>query len=365
MPDVSRIKVLQIFGILDAGGAETRTLEMIPLLKEQGFDIDFVTLTGRKGYLAPNFEELGCRVIPMRLGPSFPLIFTRFMRQQRYEVIHSHVATASGALLFLSRAASVSRRIAHFRSDGDAHASTTRRNVQRWIGRLLIRLNATDILGVSPGSLSAGYREDWASDPRCRVIPNGLPALSFPRGRYTPSPDLRLVNVGRPLPTKRRAFVAEVAHHLALDGRSVNVTYVGPAGDDITPYTESAGGSLPVSFHGTGVIADVRGVLQSQDVLVFPSTREGLPGTVLEALSVGLPVVATDIPGTRYIAQLLPGVHLLPGEAAPEAWARTVVQASLASDERRAEIASAFAAGPFTTARASQELGGVYARASR
>ena len=39
----------------------------------------------------------------------------------------------------------------------------------------LIRRFATHIVGVSPGSLSHGYRRDWESDPRVSVIPNGLP----------------------------------------------------------------------------------------------------------------------------------------------------------------------------------------------
>jgi glycosyltransferase involved in cell wall biosynthesis len=46
---------------------------------------------------------------------------------------------------------------------------------------------------------------------------------------------------------------------------------------------------------------EIAGVLNACDVFVNPSHNEGLPNTVLEAGAVGLPVIATDVGGTREI----------------------------------------------------------------
>ncbi len=54
-----------------------------------------------------------------------------------------------------------------------------------------------------------------------------------------------------------------------------------------------------VTFHGARSPTDVGRFLESADVLVHPSTSEGTPAVVLEAMAVGLPVIASDIDAHR------------------------------------------------------------------
>src|SRR6185312_4814102 len=48
-----------------------------------------------------------------------------------------------------------------------------------------------------------------------------------------------------------------------------------------------------------GHFHDVRKVFELMDVYVLSSTREGLPNTVLEAMSLEVPIVSTDVDGVR------------------------------------------------------------------
>lgn len=63
--------------------------------------------------------------------------------------------------------------------------------------------------------------------------------------------------------------------------------------------------------------ADVQSLFAAADVFVAPSRAEGgTPFAVLEALATGLPVVASDIPGHRYIAEAVSACTVTTGDPA-------------------------------------------------
>ena len=60
-------------------------------------------------------------------------------------------------------------------------------------------------------------------------------------------------------------------------------------------------------WHESGVItwlghrSDISNIYNNSDMAVLPSYGEGLPKSLLEACSCGLPIIATDVPGCREI----------------------------------------------------------------
>lgn len=66
----------------------------------------------------------------------------------------------------------------------------------------------------------------------------------------------------------------------------------------------------PPNVHMIGNVPDVRPYLNGCDLFVSSSRSEGLPNTVLEALSCGVPVVLSDIPQHQEIAQECAGCCL-------------------------------------------------------
>ncbi|MFA7430753.1 MAG: glycosyltransferase family 4 protein, partial [Rhodospirillaceae bacterium] len=52
-----------------------------------------------------------------------------------------------------------------------------------------------------------------------------------------------------------------------------------------------------------GLVEDVTGELQAADLLVSTSHYEGAPMGILEAMGQGVPVVASDVPGTRAVVR--------------------------------------------------------------
>jgi len=70
-------------------------------------------------------------------------------------------------------------------------------------------------------------------------------------------------------------------------------------GDRIDDILAAARARLGPRLALFGARSDVERVLRAADVFVLPSEFEGMPRTVAEAMMTGLPVVATDIRGTR------------------------------------------------------------------
>ena len=96
----------------------------------------------------------------------------------------------------------------------------------------------------------------------------------------------------------------EAAKKLALDQPQVYFLLVGSRLP--SDYDSSVNGAIDLAeqFLGdrlilTGEREDIPALLASMDIFCLPSWREGMPRSIIEAMMMGLPVVATNIRGSR------------------------------------------------------------------
>ena len=113
---------------------------------------------------------------------------------------------------------------------------------------------------------------------------------------------VRLGFVSNLVPRKRPEWVVRLGAALLDEGFDVEVVVVGAdfTGDAVAQLTSSpAGQRLGARLSCPGRSDDVPRVLQGIDVLLLPSMRdrEAFPRIVVEAMSCGLPVVATAVAG--------------------------------------------------------------------
>jgi glycosyltransferase involved in cell wall biosynthesis len=177
-----------------------------------------------------------------------------------------------------------------------------------------------------------------------KVLEMGLPAR---RMEVVPNPVLDVHSVSG---TKRRAdliFVGRLAPEKGVDvlvralsgyeGAFLRVVGDGPERRALQETAGRAG--LHAQFAGWAAADAVRDLMASAALLCVPSVwYENCPGVVLEAMSIGLPVVASDIGGLK---ELLDGGRA--GWLAPagdaEAW-RRVIAGALRDDQRTSEQAA-------------------------
>ncbi|MEJ0030737.1 MAG: glycosyltransferase [Bacteroidota bacterium] len=83
-----------------------------------------------------------------------------------------------------------------------------------------------------------------------------------------------------------------------LPNATLEIAGEGPLMDDVRRWAKEDGIDEKTTFHGD--VADVPSLISNWDIFLYATTPvEGLGGTVPEALAVGLPVVATDLPMIR------------------------------------------------------------------
>ncbi|MBK1725027.1 glycosyltransferase family 4 protein [Thiocystis violacea] len=93
------------------------------------------------------------------------------------------------------------------------------------------------------------------------------------------------------------ALVGAMASTARGEGWRMNICGTGPLEQDLRGMATQAG--VAGDLHWYGYRDDLPGVMRLHDVLVLPSWYEGFPNVMLEAMAVGLPVVASDTPVHR------------------------------------------------------------------
>ncbi|MGX1494987.1 glycosyltransferase involved in cell wall biosynthesis [Labrenzia sp. MBR-25] len=142
-----------------------------------------------------------------------------------------------------------------------------------------------------------------------RLIPDRVPLHDIPgsgvdtaRFSATPVPQgpVRFLFVGRLLRSKGLALLAEAAKRLKSEGHEFELDVLGPTDsnpDAIEPEQLKAWQDEGVLRY-RGATNDVVPFLHASSVLVLPtSLREGIPRSILEAMSCGRAVITTDAPG--------------------------------------------------------------------
>jgi len=128
-----------------------------------------------------------------------------------------------------------------------------------------------------------------------------------------------LVSCSYVVPVKRLHLIAEA---LGQADFPVRWTHIGSG--PLAPELKELAGTLPscvrVEFPGAMKNADVLDFYQKQDVAVFVnvSSSEGIPVSIMEACSFGIPVIATDVGGTSEIVKDKENGFLLRADFAPE-----------------------------------------------
>ncbi|MBD3345976.1 MAG: glycosyltransferase [Chitinivibrionales bacterium] len=150
-------------------------------------------------------------------------------------------------------------------------------------------------------SIKRTFRKfDWINQDDVHVVPNGveIPDTSGWDRRYLKKTiDMSdglpvILAAGRLFSQKGFEYLIEAVEKVNYSGRPVRCAIAG--GGDDTPYRSLARKlGIKDRVHFLGERSDLPRLMYGADIFVLSSIDEGLPNVVLEAMSVGTPVVAT------------------------------------------------------------------------
>jgi len=173
----------------------------------------------------------------------------------------------------------------------------------RFIHNNCIRLSSF-IVGVSEKIVERLKKEQPGLSGKFVFIPNGIDQSFLEIKRSLPSNlvDLRLLFVGSLVKPKGIDILLRA---LSLIDRNIHTTIAGggPEYSSLVNLCHSLNLTERVEFIGPVPPSEIPSLMADHQLLVLPSHWEGRPNVVLEAMAAGMPVVATDIDGTRELIE--------------------------------------------------------------
>ena len=304
--------VLHVIDTLHGGGAETSLLEVVPGLLSRDVKTSVVTLFPDDGGLENRLDTLGVR--PMRLRRSGPLGMTKqlrnIIRTERPDLVHTTLLFSNLAGRIAARATRTPVVTTLANQDyGPEHRSNSRYGALGVCG-----VQAAEILTAPLTTRFHAISTDVARVMSRRLrIPKDRIQVVY-RGRDpavlgTPTLDRRLrtraalsidantpvvLSVGRLDRQKGIDTTIDAFRRLADRIPDALLLVAGRPGN--ASDTIHAKGRECATVRFLGHRTDVPDLMCAADVLSFPSRWEGLGGTLIEAMALRLPIVASDIP---------------------------------------------------------------------
>ena len=331
MPEPIRVAYLIVD--LEIGGAQRVLERLVTHLDAKRFHAIVVSLKA-EGPLVHAFVQKGVRVVCLRMrGPRDALSLlglVEILRDFRPHVLHTFMFHANVVGRVCGRVAGVPHIITsiHGMETRFYHLPLERLTwrfsdrvlfvadaIRRWAAR------AAGIQGAGTDVVYNGVPEPIATRPGIRT------ELGIQRARV-------VATAGRLVPRKgMRTFLQTAA---ILAPKFPDVTFVVLGGGELDGVLRELSRQLGIEsrVHFAGWRDDVTRALVGAEAFVYASRYgEGLPTVVVEAMMAGVPVVATDVAGTRE-AVVDGETGILLGTRTPQTVADAV--ASLLSDPARA-----------------------------
>lgn len=301
---MSNPQILHIITRSEWGGAQ-RIVELLATRSEADADV----LCAPDGPLVERLERFDIPVYersslvrqpsPTKDAKALASI-TKLLRTEDYDVVHCH-STKAG--LIGRVAAAIAQVPVVFTVHGWGFYNTEINSLRPAIAgieRLLAAITDT-IVCVSQNDYEQGRKRGILSSDQDMVIRNGIPPVTPSEGpsvreTFGIHPETVVIgSLGRLAEQKDPLSILQTGNTLAGSGLDVATILIGDG--PLRKECERFATNSEATLHVAGFREDALRLLAGFDIFLLPSRFEGLPLTVLEAMHLGVPVIAYDVGG--------------------------------------------------------------------
>ena len=344
------IRVLNMFTIMDRGGAETMVMNYYRHIDRTKVQFDFLVHREQRGAYDDEIERMGGRIY--RMCPVYPQNFSRYKRDLRtffrahpeYKIIHSHMSELGYFAFREAERQGVPVRICH--AHNAPHGFDAKMIMRTYFKkRMMPYLTHLFMCGEESGKWLYGEK----NKSRFIMLNNAIDAAVYSfdaskreemRRQLDLTDELVIGHVGRFNPQKNHPFLLDIFAALLKKEPNAALLLVGGGADmpKIQAKAQELGIAERVRF--LSVRSDVADLMQTMDVFAFPSLYEGLPVTMVEAQASGLPCIISDkVPPECILTDGL--VNIMPLSVSPEVWAEKILtMRAVPRTDRHEEIAA-------------------------
>lgn len=306
MMQTDPVRVLNVLGTTNLGGAESRVMELYRALDREKVQFDFLVHTEKEGQYSEEIRRLGGRIYSV---PRFRMInmlsykhaLRKFFHEHNeFAAVQGHMTSTASIYLPIAKKAGIPVTIAHARSAG---VDPGLKGFVTRIIRYPLKYRADYCFTCSAEAAEAVYGRKWIEEGKVRTIPNAIDVQRFvfdPAAREQMRAELGLAgkfvigHVGRFGFMKNHSYLIDIFAELCKmrDDTMLVLIGKGELEEQIKEKVSMSGLADKVLFLGNRF--DVERYYQVFDYFVFPSTFEGFPGSVAEAQASGLYCLVSD-----------------------------------------------------------------------
>lgn len=339
------IRVLHVLGTTNLGGAESRIMELYRCIDRSKVQFDFLVHTKEEGHYSKEIWELGGKIYSL---PRFKVINLAeyrkaikqfFQEHKEFAAVQGHMTSTASIYLPIAKKANPSViTIAHARSAGVDKGA--KGYVTKWL-RSSLKYKTDYCFTCSKEAGIAVFGKKWVNESKVWTIPNAIDVNRFQynetvrnevRAELGVQDKFVIGHVGRFGFMKNHTYLVDIFAELCKQREDMALVLIGKGEEEenIHNKLKKLGAELfgdeqvlesKVLFLGNKF--DVERYYQAFDYFVFPSTFEGLPGSVAEAQAAGLHCLISD-KITREVA-LTELVTYRSIEEEPRLWAEEIL----------------------------------------